>query len=185
MPERARKLCVGVVIGAHGIKGAVRVKTFTVEPSDVAAYGPVSDEAGVRRYAIKVLSASDGQVVASLAGVADRNAAEALKGLRLFVDRSALPAVEGVDEYYVQDLVGLSAEDGERRVIGKVIGAYDFGAGEVLELSLADGAVVMLPFTRATVPVVDLAGGRIVVEIPYGARPEEGVPPKGERAEHA
>ena len=185
MPERARKLCVGVVIGAHGIKGAVRVKTFTVEPSDVAAYGPVSDEAGARRYAIKVLSAAPGQVVAALQGVADRNAAEALKGLRLYVERAALPATGAEDEYYVQDLVGLDAEDVQGTRLGKVIGAYDFGAGEVLELVLADGTAVMLPFARATVPVVDVAGGRIVVEIPFGARPEEGLPPKGERAEHA
>ncbi len=182
MPERARKLCVGVVVGAHGIKGAVRVKTFTVEPSDVAAYGPVADEAGARRFAIKVLSAAPGQVVAALEGVADRNAAEALRGLRLFVERAALPATGADDEYYVQDLVGLDAEDAQGAAIGKVIGAHDFGAGEVLELTLADGTAVMLPFARATVPVVDLAGGRIVVEIPYGARPEEGLPPKGAEA---
>ncbi len=176
MPERAKKLCVGVVAGAHGIKGAVRVKTFTVEPSDVASYGPVADEAGARVFAITVLSAADGMAIARLGGVADRNAAEALKGTRLYVARQALPRPEGRDEYYVEDLIGLAVEDAGGARIGQVTVSYDFGAGEVLEIALADGTTIMLPFSQATVPTVDIPGGRIVVEIPYGARPDEGLP---------
>jgi len=161
------RLLVGVVVGAHGLTGQLRVKSFTQRPADVAAYGPVEAEAegsAPRRLRLRVTGEGKGFVLARVDGVADRNAADALKGARLFVPRAALPA-PGEDEFYSADLLGLAAEDGEGRALGRVSGLFDFGAGEVIEID-GPGGRQMLPFTRATVPVVDIAGGRVVVAPP-------------------
>lgn len=166
------RVCVGVVVGAHGVRGAVRVKPFTGEPEAIAAYGPVEDESG-RRLKVKVLSVAKGVVNATLAGVADRDAAEALKGTKLYVPRTALPAPEE-DEFYYSDLIGLAAELEDGSVYGTIRAVHDFGAGDLLELALPDGRVEMLPFTKAVVPVVDIKGRRVVIAPPEvtEARPE-------------
>jgi 16S rRNA processing protein RimM len=156
-----------VIVGAHGIKGAVRIKPFTAEPNGLAAYGPVSDEAGARRFAVQTIGVAGGAVLAKLSGVADRNAAEALKGLRLYVARAALPQTRA-NEYYHADLIGLAAETADGRRLGTVLAVHNFGAGDVLELALAQGGTAMLPFSHAAVPEVDLAGGRVVVDPPPG-----------------
>jgi 16S rRNA processing protein RimM len=173
MPPSAKRLCLGVVAGAHGIKGGVRIKSFTAVPADIGAYGPVSDEAGARVYDIRVTGEQKGVVLAKLAQVTTREAAEALKGLRLYVDRDRLPAAPS-DEFYHADLIGLAAvlEDGS--LFGTVVGVWEFGAGDTLEIAPPSGATIMLPFTHAVVPLVDLAEGRIVVEPPAGLfdRPE-------------
>src|SRR5271166_1056791 len=104
----AKRLCVGIVTGAHGVRGGVRVKSFTADHSDIDAYGPVSDEAGTRRFAIRSVGVMKGVVLAELEGVTDRNSAEALKGLHLYVDRDQLPPAEE-DEFYNADLLGLAA----------------------------------------------------------------------------
>ncbi len=167
----SERVCVGVIVGAHGVRGAVRIKAFTEDPAAVAAYGPVEDEEG-RRFRIKVVGIAKGVVTATLAGVDDRNAAEALKGARLYVARAALPAAEE-DEYYHSDLIGLRAEYEDGSVFGTVRGVFDFGAGDVLELGLPDGRVEMLPFTRVVVPVVDVKAGRLVVVPPAVADARE------------
>lgn len=164
---------VGVVVGAHGVRGAVRIKSFTAEPGAVGAYGPVEDEAG-RRFALRVLSV--GKVVtAALEGVGDRDAAEALKGTRLYVPRAALPAVADREEFYHADLIGLRAETAAGEAVGRVQAVHDFGAGDLIEIARDAGGSLMLPFTRQRVPAVDLAGGRVVVEVPaeVEARPED------------
>ncbi len=168
------RVCVGAIVGAHGVRGAVRVKPFTEDPAGIAAYGPVEDEAGERRFRLKVLGVAKGVVNAAIQGVADRNAAEALKGTRLYVPRDALPA-PAEDEFYYADLIGLRAELADGTVFGRVRGVFDFGAGDVLDVALPDGRVEMLPFTKAVVPVVDVAGGRVVVAPPetIEARPED------------
>lgn len=168
------RVCVGVVVGAHGVRGAVRVKPFTEDPQALGAYGPVEDEAGQRRFRLKVLGVAKGLVNAVLAGIADRDAAEALKGVRLYVPRAALPEPDE-DEFYYSDLIGLAAELEDGTPYGTVRGVFDFGAGDVVELAFADGRTEMLPFTRAAVPVVDLAAGRLVVAPPVvtEAGPEE------------
>lgn len=174
---------VGVVVGAHGIRGDVKVKSFTGEPEGVAAYGPVRTESGQKTFALKVKGQSKGTVICAIKGVADRNAAEALKGTRLYLPRTALPPQElEEDEYYHADLVGLTAEmaDGSGP-LGMVAAVYDFGAGDVLEIAPVSGGVsrkpVMVPFTKAVVPVVDVAGRRLVVDPPAGlideSRPED------------
>lgn len=158
-------MCVGVVVGAHGVRGAVRIKSFTEDPIDIASYGPVSDETGAKRYRLTLLGeAKGGVVLAGLEGVSDRNAAEALKGVKLWVERSALPPPEE-EEFYYSDLVGLRAELADGTEVGRVKGVYDFGGGDVIDIT-GPGGSLMLPFTRKAVPLVDVAGGRLVVDPP-------------------
>jgi 16S rRNA processing protein RimM len=168
MTERAKMVCLGVISGAHGVKGAVRIKTFTAVPEAIAAYGPVTDEAGARSFRLSLAGIARGQAIARIPGIGDRDAAEALKGTRLFVAREALPDTESENEFYVSDLVGLRVEARNGASLGRVLAIHDFGAGEVLEIGENAADSVMLPFTREVVPVVDLAGGRLVVEPPQG-----------------
>jgi 16S rRNA processing protein RimM len=173
MPASRRLLCVGIITGAQGIRGAVRIKSFTADPLDIDAYGPVSDEAGTRSFELESIGQSKGVVVATLSGVTDRNAAEALKGMQLFVERDRLPPADD-EEYYHADLLGLAAELVTGEPLGRITAVYDFGAGDALEVTGADGGVVMVPFTKAAVPVVDLEAGKVVIDPPHGLfeRPE-------------
>src|SRR5690349_20634312 len=154
---------VGVIVGAHGVRGAVRVKSFTAEPASVGTYGPVEDEAGTCRFALRVVGEGKGVVIATVKGVEDRNAAEALKGLRLYVARAALPA-PAADEFYHADLIGLEAVTPAGERLGRVRAVHDFGAGDSLELDLEAGGTLLVPFTKAAVPRLDSARGRLVVE---------------------
>jgi 16S rRNA processing protein RimM len=163
----AKRLCVGIVTGPHGIRGAVRVKSFTADPADLDAYGPVSDETGARRFGLRVTGMLKGVVLVEFDGVADRNAAEALKGLRLYVDRDQLPPPDE-DEFYHADLIGLSARLQDGTVLGTVTGLYDFGAGESVEITGAKGETMLVPFTKAVVPMIDLAAGRLTIVPPDG-----------------
>jgi 16S rRNA processing protein RimM len=139
----------------------------------VAAYGPVESEDGKRRFGIKVTGESKGLVIAWIDGVTDRNAAEALKGTQLFVSRGCLPETEE-DEFLYSDLEGLTAEAVDGTVVGRVRGVANFGAGEVLDIVLGQGGSIMVPFTKAAVPVVDVANRRLVVDPPPFAEDEDG-----------
>jgi len=162
------RVLLGVVAAPHGVRGLVRIKSFTEDPMSVAAYGPLSDETGRKEYRVEVLSAARGAVLARIDGVADRTAAEALRGLRLYVERSALPQA-GEREWYEADLVGLKAVGKDGRDWGKVIAFHDFGAGSVMEVSGGSSrTAVMLPFTDETVPEIDVAGGKVVIDPPAG-----------------
>jgi 16S rRNA processing protein RimM len=168
MGERGqRRVCVGVVTGAHGVRGAVRIKSFTAEPEDVAAYGPLDDERGERQFALRLVGSAKGVLIGWLSGVEDRDRAEAMRGLRLYLPRTALPP-PGDDEYYHADLIGLAAELTDGTPFGRVRAVHDFGAGDTLEIERPEGQPVMVPFTRAVVPVIDIAGGRLVVDPPEG-----------------
>jgi 16S rRNA processing protein RimM len=160
------RVLLGVVAAPHGVRGLVRIKSFTGDPMAVAAYGPLSDEAGKKVYRVEALSAARGAVLARIEGVADRTAAEALRGLRLYVERRRLPDA-GEREWYEADLIGLSAIGRDGRDWGKVVAFHDFGAGSVMEVS--GGA--MLPFTDEAVPEIDVAGGKVLVEPPAGLLP--------------
>jgi 16S rRNA processing protein RimM len=164
------RVCLGVVGAPHGVRGAVRIKSFTAEPAAIAGYGALEDESGARQFTLRVVGTAkgDGMVIATLSGVADRDRAEALRGLRLYAPRAVLPPIGGDEEFYHADLVGLAAllEDGTR--LGMVIAVHDFGAGDMLEIGRDTGQPVLVPFTRAAVPVVDLAGRRVVVDPPAG-----------------
>ena len=176
--EADELLCVGVVIGARGLGGEVRVKSFTAEAADVAAYGALYDDSGGRPLWLRVVAQRGEAVVARVDGVDDRTAAESLKGRKLYVPRSALPE-PAEDEYYHADLIGLRAELAGGGMLGTVRAVYDFGAGAVVEIGGQDNDVVMVPFTRRAVPAVDIAGGRIVVDPPnvLEAAPAEGTAP--------
>ena len=163
----AKRLCVGIVTGPHGVRGGVRVKSFTADPSDLDAYGPVSDETGTRRFAVRVTGMVKGVVLAELQGVDDRNAAEALKGLHLYVDRDQLPPADE-EEFYHADLLGLSARLEDGTELGRVTGLYDFGAGDSVEITNPKGQVIMVPFTKAVVPAIDLAAGLLTIVPPAG-----------------
>ncbi len=160
-------ICVGAVTGARGLKGEVRIKSFTADPKGISAYGDVFEENGEKSYSIRITGQAKGQVLARLGGVDDRNASEALKGTRLYVPKSALPAPEE-DEFYFSDLLGLRADLVDGGKLGSVKEVHDFGAGAILEVTGGDFGIVMVPFTRAVVPEVDMAGGRVVIDPPPG-----------------
>ena len=166
------RVLLGEIVGVQGVQGLVRIRAHTAEPMDVAAYGPLTSEPGGRRLAVEaVREVKGGVVIARVAGIADRNSAEGLKGLRLYVERAALPPPED-DEFYLADLEGLRAERADGSVLGVVRRVVNYGAGDVLEIAGESGSV-LIPFTRAAVPVVDVAGGRLVVDPPVGLLPEE------------
>ena len=160
------RVLLGVVAAPHGVRGLVRIKSYTEDPMAVGTYGPLSDESGKKEYRVEALSTAKGAVLARIEGVADRTAAEALRGLRLYVERERLPGT-GEREWYETDLVGLSAVGRDGRDWGKVIAFHDFGAGSVMEVS----GGVMLPFTDEAVPEIDIEGGKVLVEPPAGLLP--------------
>jgi 16S rRNA processing protein RimM len=156
---------LGVVIGAQGLKGEVKVKTFTENPHKLGAYGPLHARDG-RRFVVKSVREGKGGGIVAFADVSSRDAAEALKGVELYVARDALPPVD-MHEFYHADLLGLHAEDTEGRGIGKVIAIHNFGAGDVIEIERDDGqGTVLMPFTREVVPTIDVEQKRIVIAAP-------------------
>lgn len=165
--DEEKRVCIGAIAGAHGVKGVVRVKPFTEQPEDVAAYTPVTDESGSRTFALRYVGPAKGAVLVRIEGVDGRDAAEALKGVRLYVPRSSLPEPEE-EEFYHADLIGLAVVDADGAELGRVRAVQDYGAGDLLEVELTSGRLVMLPFTREAVPEVDLAGGRVVANPPAG-----------------
>lgn len=163
------RVCIAQIGAAHGVRGEVRLKAFTEDPLNVARYGPLESEDGTRQFAIEALRPAKDMLVARLTGIADRAAAEALKNLRLYVPRERLPQ-PAADEFYHADLIGLAATRRNGDAIGTVKAVHNFGAGDLIEIEPAGGgATVIWPFDENTVPVVDLAGGRIVVEPPMDA----------------
>ncbi len=159
-----KRILLGRIAGAHGIRGEVLIKPFTEHPEDIATYGPLDDGAG-RTLDIKAARVTSKGVVARIEGVSDRNGAEALKGAPLYVDRTRLPAPEE-GEFYHADLIGLAAVDPDGRPVGEVVGVYNHGAGDLIEVRLAQsGKTELVAFTDAFVPEVDLAARRVVVRL--------------------
>ena len=165
----SRRILVGEFGRPHGVRGLVHLRSHTAEPAAIAGYGPLSDEGGARRFVLKWLA----EGLVQVEGVTDRDAAAKLTGTKLYVDRDALPAPEE-DEFYLSDVIGLRAETEAGEVLGTVAALEDFGAGSVLTLRDANGRETLLPFTKAVVPVVEVAAGRVVV-VPPG---EVEVPPQ-------
>ena len=161
------KVCVGMIAGAHGVRGLVRLRSFTDAPADITAYGRPSDASGRRHYGITLLSPHKDQWLARIDGVADRDAADALRGTRLYVDRSALPE-PAEEEFYHADLIGLAVTLTDGTPFGTVKAVHDFGAGELLDIHRPDRSSVMIPFTREAVPLVDLDRGVLSVAPPDG-----------------
>ncbi|MCZ6722232.1 MAG: ribosome maturation factor RimM [Proteobacteria bacterium] len=162
--DEAQLVCLAVVAGAHGVQGAVRIKYFTADSALLQAYGPLYDETGTERLEITIKSTLKGVVIAEIEGIDDRDAAEALKGLRLCVERGAFPE-PGENEYYHADLIGLPVHRRDGEDFGTVREVHNFGAGDVLEIApSAGGEPILIPFTKAWFPIVDLEAGRVVVE---------------------
>uniref|UniRef100_UPI0018DFAFD2 ribosome maturation factor RimM n=1 Tax=Roseomonas rosulenta TaxID=2748667 RepID=UPI0018DFAFD2 len=165
-----KRVMVGEIGRPHGVRGLVRLRAFTEDPAAIAAYSPLTDETGTRRFAITL----KGGDIAAVEGVADRDAAQRLTGTKLFVDRDRLPPPED-EEFYLVDLIGLAAVTEGGDVLGTIRAVEDHGAGAFLIIAGA-GREHLLPFTRAVVPLVDIAGGRVTV-VPPGeilVRPEPG-----------
>jgi 16S rRNA processing protein RimM len=162
----AGRTCVGAIAGAFGVQGEVRLKSFCALPEAIADYGPLWTEDGARSFAVRLTGAAPGALVARLAGVATREAAEALKGTRLYAARDRLPP-PAEDEYYHADLIGLTVQDTGGTVLGRVQAVHNHGASDILEVA-GPGLrqPLLLPFTHAVVPTVDIAGGRLVVDPP-------------------
>lgn len=158
------RVLLGAVIGAHGTKGEVRVKTFTLNPEDLGAYGPLATDDGRYLSVASLRAGKPGEVVVRFNGIVDRNAAEALKGRQLSVARSALPAPDE-DEFYHADLIGLAVEDKDNAPLGRVRALHNFGAGDVMEIETSAGATEFIPFNASTVLKVELTK-RIVIEPP-------------------
>jgi len=160
-----RNVLLGAVIGAHGLKGEVKVKTFTHSPDTLGAYGPLHTEDGRSFTVTHTRANKPDEAIARFAEIADRNGAESLKGTELFVSRTALPAADE-EEFYHADLIGLRAEDAEGRVLGTVSALRNFGASDVIEIARDDGDTVLLPFTREVVPVIEIESGRVIIAVP-------------------
>jgi 16S rRNA processing protein RimM len=158
-------ICVARIGAPHGVRGAVKLWTFTEDPLAVKSYGPLATKDGARRFEVTHAREAKGHLVATLKGVATREDAERLNGIELYIARDKLPAPDA-DEYYHADLIGLAAVTAANEPIGRVIAIHNFGAGDIIEVAPPNGATMLLPFTHAVVPTVDLAGGRVVIELP-------------------
>jgi 16S rRNA processing protein RimM len=163
--DPVQTICVAAIAGAHGVRGAVRLKTFTEDPAAVGGFSRLADGQG-RPVRLTVSEARPDRVIAHIEGVSDRDAARALKGTRLYVPRDSLPEADE-DEYYHHDLIGLAVETLDGIALGAVKSVHDFGAGDIVEIE-GEHAGIMLPFNRETVPHIDLAARRMVVDPPPG-----------------
>ena len=163
LDQGADRLLVGEIGAAQGLKGEVRLRSYTQDPAEIAAYGPLQDEAGATLIEIEHVRVTPKAVIARVKGVTTREGAEALNGTKLYLPRAALP--EGEEgAWYVADLIGLLAVDASGAPLGTVVGVHNFGASDIIEVAPADGGETLLvPFTEAAVPEVDIENGRLVL----------------------
>ena len=158
-------ICVARIGAAHGVRGAVKLWTFTEDPLAVKAYGPLVTKDGARQFELTSAREANGHLVATLKGVSTREEDERLNGIELYIAREKLPDTDE-DEYYHADLIGLAAVNAADEPLGRVIAIHNFGAGDIIEIAPPSGSTMLLPFTNAVVPTVDLAAGRVVIELP-------------------
>src|SRR5450759_703776 len=161
----AARICIARIGAAHGVRGAVKLWTFTEDPLAVKAYGPLVTKDGARSFEVATAREAKTHLVATLKGVATREDAERLNGLELYIAREKLPATDD-DEYYHADLIGIAAVTPANEPLGRVTAIHNFGAGDIIEIAPPQGATMLLPFTNAVVPSVDLATGHVVIELP-------------------
>lgn len=163
--EQNSLILLGEISGVHGIRGDILVRTYTETPEAITSYGPLRDQTGTKTFALSIVRVTDKGIVARVAGISDRTAAEALRGTKLFIARDRLPEAEA-SEYYHTDLIGLEArsEDGER--LGKIVSVQNFGAGDLLELKPLEGATEFIPFEDQWVPNVDLGARTVTIRRP-------------------
>src|ERR1700716_2990347 len=161
----AAHLCIARIGAAHGVRGAVKLWTFTEDPLAVKDYGPLVTKDGARQFEVTHAREAKGHLVATLKGIATREDAERLNGVELYIAREKLPATDE-NEYYHADLIGLAAVNAANEPLGRVIAIHNFGAGDIIEIAPPQGSTMLLPFTNAVVPTIDLKGGRVVIELP-------------------
>jgi 16S rRNA processing protein RimM len=162
--DRIRVARIGA---AHGVRGEVKLWSFTEDPRAVTDYGPLETADGARRFEIEAARPAKDHLVARLKGVGDRDAAEKLRNTDLFVPRDRLPPIEDADTFYHADLVGLAAVGEDGAALGTVTAIHNFGAGDLIEIApAAGGEALLLPFNETTVPTIDLKAGRLVVVPP-------------------
>jgi 16S rRNA processing protein RimM len=168
------QICVARIGAAHGVRGAVKLWTFTENPFAVKDYGPLSTKDGARHFELASAREAKDHLIVTFKGVATRDEAERLNGVELYIPRDRLPATED-DEYYHADLIGLDAITSTNEPLGRVVAIHNFGAGDIIEIAPPSGTTILLPFSNAVVPTVDIAGGRVVIELPAeieGDKPE-------------
>lgn len=166
------KICLGAIVGVHGIRGEVKVKSFTENENNLTSYGLLSDESGNRKFELKIVGHSKELLRVKVKGVEDRNVAESLIGTGLYIERTKLPSTDE-DEFYHTDLIGLMALDAQGNKVGVVNALYNFGAGDLIEIKTPENRLEMLPFTKAFVPDINLKDGFIIVEMAQYAQEEE------------
>jgi 16S rRNA processing protein RimM len=171
----AAPICVARIGAAHGVRGAVKLWTFTGDPLGVKHYGPLTTRDGARQFEVTHVREAKDHLVATLKGIATREDAERLNGIELYVARDKLPETDE-DEYYHADLIGLAAVNAANDPLGRVVAIHNFGAGDIIEIAPAKGPTMLLPFTNAVVPTVDLTGGRVVIELPQEIEGDEAQP---------
>jgi len=162
---KAAQICVARIGAAHGVRGEVKLWPFTEDPMAVIDYGPLSTKDGARQFEVVRARVAKDHLVAVLKGIATREDAERVNGLELYIARDKLPPTEA-GEYYHADLIGLRAVDAAGAAIGKVLAVHNFGAGDIIEIAPPSGPTLLLPFTDAVVPTVDLADGHVVIVMP-------------------
>lgn len=162
---KAARICVARIGAAHGVRGEVRLWSFTEDPLAVTQYGPLTTKDGARSFEVVRARAAKDHLVATLKGVTTRDEAERINGLELYVTRDKLPPTDD-DEYYHADLIGLRAENPDGSEIGKVVAMHNFGAGDIIEIGTFKGPSLMLPFSNAVVPAVDIKGGTVTIILP-------------------
>ena len=168
----AAPICVARIGAAHGVRGAVKLWTFTEDPLAVKDYGPLMTRDGARQFEVTHVREARDHLVATLKGIATREDAERLNGIELYVPREKLPATDA-DEYYHTDLIGLAAVTTDGDALGRVLAIHNFGAGDIIEIAPPKGTTLLLPFSNAVVPEVDLAGGRAVIALPQEIEGED------------
>src|SRR5450631_1471417 len=171
----AASICIARIGAAHGVRGAVKLWTFTDEPLAVLRYGALATKDGARQFVVTHAREAKGHLVATLKGIATREDAERLNGIELYIARDKLPATDE-GEYYHADLIGLAAVTPAQEPLGRVIAIHNFGAGDIIEIAPPQGSTMLLPFTNAVVPTVDLAAGHVVIELPNEIAGDENDP---------
>jgi 16S rRNA processing protein RimM len=160
-----KTICVARIGAAHGVRGAVKLWTFTEDPFAVTRYGPLWSKDGRQQFEVTQAREANGFLVATLKGITSRNEAERLNGIELYIARDKLPATDE-DEYYHADLIGLAAVTTSGEPLGRIVAIHNFGAGDIIEIAPGSGPTLMLPFSNAVVPTVDLAAGCVVIDLP-------------------
>jgi 16S rRNA processing protein RimM len=168
MPDPNDLICVGAIAGAFGVQGELRLKSFCSEPEDIVAYGPLWSADGKTAYKLKLTRAVAQGLAGRIKGVETRDEAEAMKGIELYAEKSRLPRLPD-DEFYHADLIGLEVRDTGGKILGQVRAVHNHGAGDIIEVA-GPGGALLLPFTMAVVPTVDLTAGRLIADPPEGSQ---------------